>query len=248
MKAIILAGGKGTRLAPYTTVFPKPMLPVGDRPILEIIIRQLAYYGFKEIILSVGFLAELIQAYFQNCHNLPEGTRLTYIREEKPLGTAGPIALIPELRETFLVMNGDVLTTLDYSKLLAFHKERDALLTIATHKKEVKMDLGIVEIAGDQRVTKYIEKPTYIYFDSMGIYVYEPEVIRYIEPGVYLDFPTLVLRLIENGKKVISYFHDKSHYWIDIGQHEDYQRANEDFEKEREKFLPSDGKDKNEPH
>lgn len=238
MKAVILAGGKGTRLAPYTTVFPKPMLPVGDMPILEIIIRQLAYYGFKEIVLSVGHLAELIYAYFQNCNTLPEGVRLTYIKEEKPLGTAGPIALIPNLMETFLVMNGDILTTLDYSKLINFHKRKGALLTVGIYKKEVRMDLGVVEINDERRVTKYIEKPTYTYFDSMGIYVYEPEVIRYIEPGIYLDFPTLVQRLIDNGEKVFAYCHEGFYCWIDIGQHGDYQRANEEFKKRKEEFLP----------
>ncbi len=241
MKAVVLAGGKGTRLAPYTTVFPKPMLPVGDKPILEIIIRQLAYYGFKEIILSVDYLAELIQAYFQNCHTLPEGIILTYVKEEKPLGTAGPIALIPELKEAFLVMNGDVLTTLDYLKLLAFHKEKAALLTVAMHKKEVKMNLGIIEISNDYLITKYTEKPQFSYFNSMGIYVYEPEVVRYIEPGVYLDLPTLVLKLIKSGEKVCGYYHDKPHYWLDIGQHEDYQKANEKFEKRRTEFLPEGG-------
>jgi NDP-sugar pyrophosphorylase family protein len=241
MKAVILAGGKGARLAPYTTIFPKPMLPVGDKPILEIIIRQLAYYGFKEIVLSVGHLAELIQAYFQNRNTLPEGISLTYIKEEKPLGTAGPIALIPDLKETFLVMNGDVLTTLDYLKLLAFHKEKGALLTVAMHKKEVKMNLGIIEVSNDYQITKYTEKPQFSYFNSMGIYVYEPEVIRYIEPGVYLDLPTLVLKLIENGDKVFGYYHDKPHYWLDIGQHEDYQKANEEFEKRRTEFLPDEG-------
>jgi NDP-sugar pyrophosphorylase family protein len=238
MKAIILAGGKGTRLIPYTTVFPKPMLPVGDKPILEIIIRQLAYYGFKEIILCVSHLAQLIQAYFQNCHSLLEGVSLTYVKEEKPLGTAGPIALIPNLKETFLVMNGDVLTTLDYLKLLAFHKEKGALLTVAMHKKEVKINLGIIEASNDYQITKYTEKPQLSYFNSMGIYIYEPEVIRYIEPGVYLDLPTLVLKLIENGDKVFGYYHDKPHYWLDIGQHEDYQKANEEFEKRRTEFLP----------
>lgn len=239
MKAIILAGGKGTRLLPYTTVFPKPMLPVGGKPILEIIIRQLAYYGFRDIVLSVGYLAEIIEAYFQKDNfALNNGVTLAYVKEKEPLGTAGPIALMPDLKETFLVMNGDVLTTLDYSKLMAFHKEKDALLTIATSKKEVKMDLGIVEIDDAQRVRNYIEKPTYTYFDSMGIYIYEPEVIRYIEHGIYLDFPTLVQKLIENGEKVVAYYYDKSYYWIDIGQRKEYERANEEFEKRRDEFLP----------
>ena len=238
MKAVILAGGKGTRLAPYTAVFPKPMLPVGDKPILEIIIRQLANYGFDEIILSVGYLAEIIQAYFQNGKAIPENVVITYVKEREPLGTAGAIGLIPNLNESFLVMNGDVLTTLNYAKLLAFHKEKGAFLTIAIHKKEVKMDLGIVETSDDQRVKNYIEKPTYTYYDSMGIYVYDPAVVRYIEPGVYLDLPKLVQRLIIENKKVFSFYHDKPHFWIDIGQHDDYQMAKEYFCKKRDEFLP----------
>jgi NDP-sugar pyrophosphorylase family protein len=242
MKAVVLAGGKGTRLAPYTTVFPKPMLPVGDRPVLEIIVRQLAYYGFDQIILSVGYLAELISAYFQNSHEVPAGVNLTCIREKEPLGTAGPIGLIPDLKDAFLVMNGDVLTTLDYSKLVSFHRQKRGLLTIGIHKRDIKIDLGIVEITDDNQVTGYNEKPTFGYYDSMGIYVYEPEVLKYIEPGVYLDLPTLVLRLIENGEKVYAYYHDRPHYWIDIGQPKDYQKANEDFVTKRGDFLPGDGK------
>ncbi len=237
-KAIILAGGKGTRLSPYTVVFPKPMLPVGNIPILEIIIRQLAYYGFKDIVVSVGYLSELIQAYFQNFGKLPSDIKLSFVKEKKPLGTAGPIGLIPDLRETFLVMNGDVLTTLDYSKLFAFHKEKKATLTIGIHRKDIKMELGIVELDDDQRVINYIEKPTYTYFDSMGIYVYEPRVLKYIEPNVYLDFPTLVLRLIENGERVYGYLHDKPHFWLDMGRFGDYQKASEEFEKRKEEFLP----------
>ena len=241
MKAIILAGGKGTRLAPYTTVFPKPMLPVGDRPILEIIIAQLAYYGFMDVVLSVGYCAQLIQAYFQNGHTLPDGVTLSYVREDEPLGTAGSVALVPNLTESFLVMNGDVLTTLDYAKLFAFHREKGGLLTVGVHKKKMRVDLGVVDVTEDQQITHYAEKPTYTFLDGMGIYVYEPEVTRYIEPGAYLDLPSLVSRLIDNKEKVYAYFHDKPHYWIDIGQHEDYEKANKDFVEKRGEFLPGNG-------
>ena len=127
MKAVILAGGKGTRLAPYTTVFPKPMLPVGDRPILDIIIKQLAFYGFKEIFLSVGYMAELIQAYYQSTNDLPAGITLSYVKETQPLGTAGALSLIPAQDEPFLLMNGDTLTTLDYRQLIEFHKLHEGL-------------------------------------------------------------------------------------------------------------------------
>ena len=141
MIAVILAGGKGTRLAPYTTVFPKPMLPVGDRPILDLIIHQLAYYGFKEIILSVGYMAELIQAYYQNKNDLPAGITLSYVKETQPLGTAGALSLIPAQDEPFLMMNGDTLTTLDYLSLLEFHKKNEGIVTIAAHKRQVNIDL-----------------------------------------------------------------------------------------------------------
>jgi NDP-sugar pyrophosphorylase family protein len=239
MKAIILAGGKGTRLMPYTTIFPKPMLPVGDIPILEIIIRQLAYYGFKDIILSVGHFAGIIQAYFENGHSPLEGVSLTYIKEEKPLGTAGPLALISDIREPFLVMNGDILTTIDYSKLLSFHKEKGSKITLAVRKKEVKMNLGIIEFTDDSQITNYIEKPTYTFYDAMGIWICEPDVLNFIEAGSYLDLPTLVMRLTEEKKSLFAYHHDKPYYWIDMGQHGDYQKANDEFEKRKKEFLPS---------
>lgn len=238
MKAVILAGGKGTRLAPYTTVIPKPLLPVGKMPILEIIIKQLTHYGLKDIVLSVGYLSELIQAYFQNYQAAHKDSSISYVKEKEPLGTAGSLALVGDLSETFLVMNGDVLTSLDYSKLIEFHKKSRALLTIAVNKKEVRLDLGVVVMGKDGRVKDYLEKPVNTYFDSMGIYVYEPEVLKYIEKDVYLDLPTLVKRLVKNGEKVAGYLHEKAYYWIDMGQPKDYQKANEEFEKRMKEFLP----------
>ncbi len=239
MKAVILAGGKGTRLAPYTTVLPKPMLPVGDKPILETIIAQLAHHGFREIVLSVGHLAGIIKAYFQANGNLPPTVTVKYVHEDKPLGTAASVGLVPGLDKTFLVMNGDVLTTLDYSELVRFHKENDAVLTIATYSKRVPIDVGMVEVNGGFRVVNYREKPTFVYNDSMGIYVYEPAVLKYIEPGVYLDLPTLVNRLVSNGEKVVAYQTDNACYWIDMGRHGDYEKAVEAFEANKERFLPS---------
>jgi NDP-sugar pyrophosphorylase family protein len=240
MKAVILAGGKGARLAPYTTVFPKPMLPVGEKPILEIIIRQLAHYGFDDITISVGYLAEIIEAYFQRDHSIPRGVDLKYVRESRPLGTAGAIGLLGDVDDTFLVMNGDVLTTMDYLRLMAFHKENEAVLTIALAKKDVPIDLGVVELDGGYRVKRYIEKPVYSFLDSMGIYIYEPEVIRYIKPDGYLDFPTLATRLIEDGKKVIGYQTSHACYWIDMGRHGDYEKAVQEFSLRRKEFLPDE--------
>lgn len=235
MKAIILAGGKGTRLAPYTTVFPKPMLPIGDMPILEIVIRQLAYHGFKDIVLSVGYLAELIQAYFQNGGKIPTGVTLTYVKEERPLGTTGSILLVPNLTETFLVMNGDVLTTLDYSNLIDFHKKNGGVVTIAMHKRQVKIDFGVLYTDKANKVVNYDEKPSLDYSVSMGIYVFEPEAMKYIPAQERFDFPELIQTLIKRGKGVIGYSTDE--YWLDIGRHDDYADAVENFEKNKRLFL-----------
>ena len=238
MKAVILAGGKGTRLAPYTTVIPKPMLPVGDRPILEIIITQLAYYGLCDVTLSVGYLAGIIKAYFQANGNLPHSVDLAYVSEEEPLGTAAPVSLIPDLGDTFLVMNGDVLTTLNYGELISYHKKHGAILTIATFPRKVPINLGIVESDERHVVTNYMEKPTFTYNDSMGVYVYDHRVLEYIEPGKYLDVPTLVLRLIENREKVMAFKSNNPCYWIDMGKHGDYERAIEVFAERKDEFLP----------
>lgn len=226
MKAVVLAGGKGRRLAPFTVVFPKPLVPVGDRPVLEILLRRLAQFGVTEVILSVDHLADLMMAFIEGNPSLKKLLKVSYVRDEKPGGTAGPLAGIPGLDETFLVTNGDVLTTLDLSALLAFHKAQEAALTIAVHQKEVPIDLGVLELDGP-RVVNYKEKPRLHYSVSMGIYVYEPRVLRYIEKGSYLDFPDLVLRLIKNGEKVVGFENNAA--WLDIGRPEDYARAQEEF-------------------
>ena len=230
MRAVILAGGKGTRLLPYTTVIPKPLMPVGDRPILELIIRQLKHYGFSQVTMAVGHLAELIEAYFSDGDKY--GIKIDYSREDEPLGTIGSLSLIDSLDTTFLVMNGDVLTNLDYLKLVDFHKKKQAVATIATYNKEVKVDLGILEMDEDFQLKQYVEKPTLKYDVSMGIYMFEPEILSFIEPNEYLDFPDLVLTLMKAGRKVIGFPFDG--YWLDIGRHEDYVRAQEEFETMKE--------------
>lgn len=234
MRAVILAGGKGTRLAPYTTILPKPLMPVGDMPILEIVIRQLARYGFNDLTLAVGHLAELLMAYCGDGSKF--GVTIDYSREEQPLGTAGPIALVPNLNETFLVMNGDLLTTIDYSTMLAYHRERGALATIACYQRDVKIDLGVIEVDSENWVANYIEKPTYHYAVSMGIYIFEPAILGYITRNQRLDLPELVLNLIKDGKKVNVFNFDG--YWLDIGRHDDYEQAIEEFAAHREDFLP----------
>jgi NDP-sugar pyrophosphorylase family protein len=226
VRVVILAGGKGRRLLPYTTVIPKPLMPVGDRPILELIIRQLKYHGFSQVTMAVGHLAELIEAYFND--GMKYGMTIDYSREDKPLGTIGSLSLIDGLDKTFLVMNGDVLSNLDYWKLVNFHKENNAVATIATYNKEVNIDLGTLEVDKDYKLRRFVEKPTFRYLVSMGIYVFEPEILTFIEPNGYLDFPDLILSLMKADRKVIAFPFDG--YWLDIGRYEDYVRAQEEFE------------------
>ena len=232
MRAVILAGGRGSRLLPLTQDTPKSLLPLGDTPILEIIIRQLVRQGIGDIILSVGHLGELIEAYFQNGHRSIPGLRLQYYREPRPLGTAGPLALISGLDDTFLVMNGDVLTSLDYGRLVEFHQSSGAALTIAIHSKRVAVDLGVLEINESNELTGYREKPDLDLKVSMGIYVYEPHALRYIERGQYLDFPTFVIRLLEHGEKVVGF--KSEDYWLDIGRREDYELAQQEYQSRAE--------------
>jgi NDP-sugar pyrophosphorylase family protein len=233
MRAIILAGGKGTRLAPYTTVLPKPLMPVGDMPILEVVIRQLARHGFNDLTLAVGHLAELLMAYCGNGDKFK--VKLDYSREDQPLGTAGPIALVPNLTDTFLVMNGDLLTTLDYTEMVRFHRNRNALATIACYQRDVKIDLGVIEMDEDNWVTDYIEKPIYRYAVSMGVYIFEPEILQYIPRGQKLDLPELVLQIMKARQKVNVFNFDG--YWLDIGHPDDYKAAVDQFLSHRLAFL-----------
>lgn len=235
MKAVILAGGKGTRLAPYTRILPKPLMPIGDMPILEIVIRQLKAEGIDEVILTVGHMAGLLRAFFNEGQEL--GLRVRYSYEENPLGTAGPLALVEGLEnETFVVMNGDVLTTLRVSEMVQFHREQNAAATIAMHRRKVKIDLGVILCNGGAEVVGYIEKPTYDYSVSMGVYVFEPRVLKYITHGEYLDFPNLVHLLLGAREKVVGYPFEG--YWQDLGRPDDYEQANLDFERMRSDFLP----------
>ena len=232
MKAVILAGGKGSRLAPYTTVLPKPLMPIVDTPILEIVLKQLKHYGFDHVIVAVGHLASLIRTYFGDGSEL--GIPITYAHESTPLGTAGPLANIDALTETFLVMNGDILTDLDYADLAQHHKHSGAIMTIATHRRTVKIDFGVLETV-DGGVSKYVEKPTLDYVVSMGIYVMEPRVIDFIKHGEYLDLPDLVRLLLAAGERVNSYPFDGR--WLDIGRQEDFNEAQVRFEEHRDHFL-----------
>jgi NDP-mannose synthase len=221
MRAVILAGGLGTRLRPYTTVLPKPLVPVGDRPILEHILRRLARAGFTRADLCVSHLGELIQVYLQQGADLPESLELRFHWENEPLGTAGALKVVDDLEGTFLVMNGDILTSLDYGALVDFHRREQAALTIAMHRQEVQISLGVIESEGT-RVTGFIEKPTLDYEVSMGIYVYDERALAHLPEGP-CQFPDLVLRLVEAGEHVAAFRSDAT--WYDIGTLPEYEKA-----------------------
>jgi NDP-sugar pyrophosphorylase family protein len=220
-KTVVLAGGRGTRLAPYTSVLPKPLMPVGDKSILEVVVGQLEEAGIVDIQFCVGYLAHLVQAVFDNREN--GHVQITYVREQEALGTAAPLRLVKGLDSTFIAMNGDVLTTLDYHELVKYHRAQGNVLTIATHKRSIKIDYGMMHLDVMSRVRGFDEKPEIVSPVSMGIYVMEPAVLDHIPSGQYFDFPDLVRSLLAAEERVGAYLHDG--LWFDIGRQEDYERA-----------------------
>lgn len=233
MQAIILAGGKGTRLKPFTTVFPKPLVPIGDLPILEVIIRQLARAGFRRITLSTGHLAELIEAFFGDGSRW--GVDIRYVREDIPLNTAGALKLLGDCDEDFLVMNGDLLTTLDYAHLYSGHVASSSIATVATKMRENRVDFGVLEFDQQGTLTNYIEKPVYKFSVSMGVYVLSRKCLDFIEPNEALGMPDLLLRIKDAGHRVSCV--DSDCYWLDIGRADDYELAQREFHANRERFL-----------
>jgi NDP-sugar pyrophosphorylase family protein len=235
-RAIVLAGGQGARLRPYTAVLPKPLLPVGDGPVLEVVIGQLRAAGFGWVTVATGYMAELIEVVLSQ-RKLDDIT-IDYVREAEPLGTVGPLAMIDNLDSPFLVMNGDVLTDLNYADLFAGHVMSDAIATIATTTRHVQVTLGVLECGDEEdgdRLTGYVEKPQLAYQVSMGIYCFSPRGLDYIERGVHLDLPDLVLRLIDHGETVRAWRTDA--YWVDLGRREDYERAITDFDRMRHRLT-----------
>ena len=221
MKAIILAGGKGTRLKPYTYILPKPLVPVGERPILAILIDQLKKSGVKEIVLCVNHMAELIMAYFGNGENF--GVSITYSMEEQPLGTIAPLKLIRDLPEHFLLMNGDLLTDIDFKDIYNYHITSDALVTVGAYKRQVHIDFGVLQVE-DGVLKGFTEKPRFDYSVSMGIYVFSRKVLDFVPDGRPYGFDDLMLHLLEKKKRVNVYPFDG--YWLDIGRPEDFEQAN----------------------
>jgi len=231
MQAVILAGGKGTRLRPYTNIIPKPLLPIGNMPILEIILKQLKGYKFKEVVITIGHLGEIIKAYFGDGKKF--GLKIRYSLEEKPLGTVGAISVVDDLDDNFLVMNGDILCNIDFSNLYNFHIKSNKKVTIVTCEKSVKLSLGVIECK-DGKLIDYIEKPEYKFDVSTGIYMLSKKIVPLIPFNRYYDFPTLIKDIILEEDINIYRFDG---YWFDIGTPEDYNQAQDSFTELKGVFL-----------
>ena len=234
MQAIILAGGKGTRLKPFTNILPKPLMPIGDKSILEIIIEQLSQLGISDIYISCGYLSHLIKAIFEDGKKF--GVNIKYSVENRPLGTAGPLSLILEnLEDNFIVLNGDILTTLNFKNLYNTHKSRNSDATICIKKREIKVDFGVIETEKEKFIN-YNEKPLYSFNVSMGINVFNKNAIKsFIKADTYLDIPDLITAMHEKKMNVSCFFENCE--WLDIGRIDDYELAVKAFEKKRKIYL-----------
>jgi len=237
MRAILLAGGKGTRLRPYTTIIPKPLVPVGGQAIMEIMVKQLARHRCKHITVAVNHQAQLIMAYFGD--GARWNVRLDYSVEDKPLGTIGPLTLIEDLPEHFLVMNGDILTDLDFGKFFGAHVSSGALATISTYQRSLTVDFGVLACGNEQRrIDSFSEKPVEHFQVSMGIYAFSKRVLELVPANEPFGFDDLMLSMIERGLDVRALPHDG--YWLDIGRPDDYDRANEDHAEIVGRLLPDE--------
>lgn len=245
MQAVLLAGGKGTRLRPFTHVFPKPLMPLGEAdpmPIIEVVLRQLARFGFRDVTVITGYLTELIEAFCGSGKKF--GTRINYRREVTPLGTAGGLTLLERPSEPVLVINGDILTTLNYREMYEFHLGRGASATIASYPREVRIDFGVLEFSKHDPhiLAGYREKPELSYQVSMGVYILDPAAWDFLTPGTPLLMPELLETMREAGRSVHCF--RQPCYWLDIGRHDDYATANDIFEARRASFLGDPEKSK----
>jgi len=228
MKAIILAGGKGTRLRPYTTNFPKPLMPIGDKPILEAVIQSLKEEDIVDILITTGHLSQLIRLFFGDGRKF--GVNIQYSIEDMPLGTGGPIKLLKDkLDDDFIIMNGDVLTDMSYLKIIEYHKENQNVATVGIAERNVHIDFGVVELDATNQFSLWKEKPTIEYLVSMGIYVFSVEALKYLPKEDTFGLPDFIESLSRNNKKIMGYIHKG--YWLDIGRPEDYEQACKDFER-----------------
>ena len=234
MMAVILAGGKGVRLKPFTMVIPKPLLPIGDLPIVEVVIRQIAASGIKRIAMMLGYMAQLFIATFGDGSRW--GVNIEYYIEDEPLGTAGSLKMLKKPEEYLLVMNGDILTTLDYRNIVEYHRARNASGTIAVTQRKAHIDYGVIVKTKEGLLHEYREKPVLEYDVSMGINVLSSECLSAIPSENKFDIPQLMTALKSAGKRVVCYQTDC--YWQDIGRFEDYEQASSDFVNDPRLFLP----------
>jgi NDP-sugar pyrophosphorylase family protein len=233
MRAVIMAGGQGRRLAPLTTVLPKPLMPLIDRPIIDVILRQLVAAGVEEVTVSVGHLGGLIESWIS--HDGDYGIPVNFLYEAEPLGTAGALGNIERPQGTFLAMNGDILTTLRVSELARAHAASAAIATVAVKERTVDVDYGVVHTDVSGHIERLEEKPVLRYTISMGIYAFEPRIVDLIGAGERVDFPDLLLRAIDSGETVATYAFDG--HWRDIGNRDDYEAAITEFGEAPERFL-----------
>lgn len=235
MRAVIMAGGRGRRLAPLTTVLPKPLMPLGDRPILDVLIRQLMAAGTERITICVAQVSALIESWVN--HQPSYAVPIDFVYEDEPLGTAGALGTIDRPSEVFLALNGDVLTTLDFNALREHTIRSQALATMAVHERAVEVEYGVVHSRADGSVERLEEKPSIRYTVSMGVYAMQPEICDLITAGERIDFPDLLARAMDGGAVVQTLRHEG--YWRDIGNRDDYEAAIIDFDTDAARFLPA---------
>ena len=223
-RAIILAGGKGTRLKPYTVTIPKPLVPIGEHPILEVIIKQLVIHNFKHITLTVNHQADIIKAFFGDGSKW--NVKIDYSFENKPLSTMGPLKLINDLPENFLIMNGDVLTDLNFSNFYDYHVKNKNIFTISSYKRKQIIDYGVLEVNKKSKLSSFKEKPKITYNVSMGVYMANKEILNVIPQNTAYGFDNLMSDMMELDKSID--VNEFGGYWLDIGRPDDYERACKD--------------------
>jgi len=238
MDAVVLAGGSGTRLRPYTVSIPKPLVPLDDTPIIEVVLRQLAWHGVTRAHLALGHLAELLIAYFSQV-KVRLNLDLVFVVEDEPLGTIGPLHALDGLSDTFLALNGDILTTLSYRDLVEFHRTSGCVATMAVKQRHTSIDFGVVELSDSGRIVSHREKPVVNHQIGMGVCVFEPQILEYVPEGKRFDIHDLAEALLAAGEPVAAYVSDA--YWMDIGRPDDYAEAQRDFAAEPSRFLPDTG-------
>lgn len=237
VRVVVLAGGKGTRLRPLTAVFPKPLVPLGDKAVLEILLRHFSAFGFRKVTLCTGYLSEMIMMLCGKGEKFD--LDISYSTEAEPLGTMGPLGLVDQLTDPFIVANGDLLTSMDFNKMLEFHMARQADITIGTYQRDVKIDFGVVKTNANGQFKAFSEKPSYHFEVSMGINILSSAVLQHVESGRYMDMPDLIMKVHENGGKVCCY--RENCFWLDIGRMDDYARAQKEFKENKALFMGLDG-------